>query len=206
MTTPRRRIGGAGLPWPRPAGIVGLAAVLLALAGCGVYDSMRESIFGEQRPPPCPRVLVLPDGATVTKFRAGPGRDLIDVLYQGRVVDILSSCEHDVDDDIGEGTLTVELEVVIGAERGPADRDRSAAFSYFVAVADTSRAVLNKKSFSASVPFPGNLSRVTLTDRPVILGIPLKVGQNGSNFEIVVGFQMSRQELEFNRRRRANAR
>ena len=167
---------------------------------------MRESLFGVERPPPCPRVSVLPDGAAVTKFRAGPGRDLIDVFYQVGVVDIVSSCEHDIDDDTGEGTLTVELEVVIGAERGPADRDRSAAFSYFVAVTDTSRTVLNKKSFSASVQFPGNLSRVTLIDRPVILGIPLKVGQNGSSFEIVVSFQMSLQELEFNRRRSANAR
>ncbi len=180
-----------------------LAAGLM-LAGCEVYDSMRESIMGKDVPPVCPRVSVLPEGASLTKFLPGPGRDIIDIVYQVEISDILRSCEYDIDDDTKAGTIEVELTFVIAAERGAADRRRLAAFQYFVAVTDRNKTVLNKNAFDASVTFPGNRGRLTWTDdRKVSLNIPVKAGQSGSDFEIIAGFQMSREEMEFNRRRRA---
>ena len=91
---------------------------------------------------------------------------------------------------------------MIGAQRGAADRERRATFTYFIAVTDQKKTVLNKNAFDAKVEFPGNRSRVTLTDAAVNLNIPLKAGQSGSDFQIIVGFQMSREEMEFNRRAR----
>ena len=178
-------------------------AVGLVLAGCGAYDSMRESIMGKEIPLACPRVSLLPAGASLTRFLPGPGRDIIDIVYQVEIRDILRSCEYDIDDDTKAGTVTVELFVLVGAERGAADRERKAAFQYFVAVTDSNKTVLNKNAFDATVTFPGNRSKVDWTDKGVKLNIPLKAGQNGSNFEIIVGFQMSREEMEFNSRRRA---
>jgi len=177
----------------------------LVLAGCGAYDSMRASLLGKEKILACPRVSVLPEGATLTKFRSGPGRDIIDIVYQGEIRDVLRSCEYDIDDDTNAGTVAVDLSLVIGAERGAADRERQAKFTYFVAVTDGEKTVLNKTAFDAKVEFPGNRSRVTLTDAAVNLNIPLKSGQSGLEFEIIVGFQMSREEMEFNRRRRAQS-
>lgn len=187
---------------PRLARSSLVAAVGLALAGCGVYDSMSESLFGKEKPLPCPRVSLLPEGASVIKFRPGPGRDIIDIVYQGKILDVLRSCEYDIDDDTKAGSVAVVVSLVIGAERGAADRQKRADFTYFVAVIDGKRTVLNKNAFNVAFEFPGNRSRVTWTDDDgVNLNIPLKTGQSGSEFEVIVGFQMSREEMEFNRRR-----
>ncbi len=188
--------------FPRLAQWVLVLAAGWALAGCGAYDSINESLFGKEKPLACPRVLVLPEGASITKFLSGPGRDIIDIVYQGEVLDVLRSCEYDIDDDTNAGTVAVDLSLVIGAQRGAADRERRATFTYFIAVTDQKKTVLNKNAFDAKVEFPGNRSRVTLTDAAVNLNIPLKAGQSGSDFQIIVGFQMSREEMEFNRRAR----
>ena len=183
-----------------------VVAAGLALAGCGVYDSMSESLFGKEKPLVCPRVSVLLEGASITKFRPGPGRDIIDIIYQGEIRDVTYSCEFDIDGDTRAGTVAVELSLVIEAERGAADRERKATFQYFVSIPKFRPLPQGKAIFDTQVEFPGNRSRVTWTDKKVPLEIPLKAGQSGSDFEIIVGFQVSREEMEFNRRRRAQSR
>lgn len=195
---PGRRAAGA----LAPAG--GILAFLL-LAGCSVYDS----IFGSNLPPlPCPPVSVLGDASLLTRFREGDGRDLIDVLYGGEIGAVETSCEYSLNEDTGAaGWLSVEVAPVIFAERGPADRERRAVYPYFVTVVDAERRVLNKQTFDLVVEFPRNRTRTTVVDKPpVALTIPLKEGVRGDSFEVFIGFQLSREELDFNRRRRARGR
>lgn len=178
----------------RKAAVVALA---LLASGCG--------LFGDQPPPPpCPRISVPPDAQSITRFVEGPGRDLIDVAYDGRIVDILGSCEHEIDDVTNAGVLSVEINLVIETSRGPANSDRRAALDYFVALADSSRNLLNVRVFPVTVEFPGNRNRLIWRDdpdEPVILRIPLKAGQSGVDFEIFVGLQLTREELDYNYRR-----
>ncbi len=156
---------------------------------------------------PCPTINILSDAASVTRFRDGPGRDIIDVAYEGEIRDILAAkCEHDIDKDSGEGLLTVKFSLVIGAGLGPAADDRKPAFDYFVSITDGSFNILQKEPFRFPVEFPGNRTRVTAEDEKVTLDIPLKAGQDGRDFEIFIGFQLSQEQLEYNRRRRAGKR
>ena len=183
----------------KPALALMLAAVL---GGCGFYDAF----FGEDAPPPCPDVSVLADAASLTRFKEGPGRDLIDVLFGVEIADIQRACEYDIDDDTGEGPLTTEITVFFRAERGPADRQREGRFKYFVTITDAGRNVLNKGSFGLLVEFPDNLTRTNVADEPVTMVIPLKANQSADDFRIIVGFELTREELELNRRRRAISR
>ncbi len=183
------------------AGIPGRAAAILvlAVAACTVFQE-------EEPPPPCPRISILADAATITKFRPGPGSDLIDVLYEGVVTKVTGRCAYASDGKRANRTLSVEVALVIGAARGPANRDGQAAFDYFVGITDSSRTVLNKEGFGLQVAFPGNRNRLVVADDPVTLEIPVKAGQSGQDFEIFVGVQLSREELEFNRRARRTIR
>ncbi len=187
--------------WPAAAKASVTAAMTMLVAGCGAYDAL----FGSgEIPPPCPHVAVFSDANTITRFHQGTGRDIIDVNFEGEITDIYGSCEHDIDDDTLGGTLTVEISLNIDLARGPANKDRRAAFDYFVAVADASKNILNKKIFGVDVEFPGNFTRLGWTDypdQPVLLDIPLKAGKTGKDFNIFVGFQLTREELEYNRRR-----
>ena len=156
----------------------------------------------EEPPPPCPRVSILGDAATLTKFRPGPGRDLTDVLYEGVVTGVTGRCAYANDGKRANRALSIKVALVIEAARGPANRDGRAAFPYFVGITDSSRNVLNKERFNVRVVFPGNRTRLVITDDPVNLEIPVKAGQSGRDFTIFVGFQLSREDLEYNRRAR----
>ena len=165
------------------------------LAGCGFYAAITGT---KEAPRPCPRVSVLNDAASVTKFREGGGTDLIDVLYEGKITGFEAECRYDVDDETGIGQVDVLVAVKVRAVRGPADRERKANFRYFIALTDTKRNILGKRPFELSVGFPGNLSRVTADDEPVGLSIPLSKGKTGADFQVFVGFQLDRAEWEFN--------
>lgn len=172
----------------------------VALSGCTGTKRFFSGMFGKNAPLlPCPRTFVHGDGEKLTKFRPGPGRDLTDVMFEGEINDFRLVCEHEIDDDTRAGTLSLELTVVMVMERGPAVEKREAVYEYFVTLTDTKDEVLQKQLFGASARFEGNVTRFVFTDEPIVLKIPLKAGQSGKDFNIVIGFQLTREELEFNR-------
>jgi hypothetical protein len=147
-------------------------------------------------PPACPRVTILSEGATVTKFREGQGRDLTDVVAQAQIVDAAVECDYD------RRGVDVAMQIAIAAARGPADRARMADFDYFVAVADAQRNILAKEVFRVRIAFPETETR-TGTIEQIEPRIPLKNRAEGVSYQIVVGFQLSPEELEWNRTNRA---
>ena len=173
--------------------------LFLGLTACAAIDAITGNT---PPPPPCPEVSVLPEAATVTRFREGPGRDIIDEIFSGAIADVQMGCEHDIDEDTGEGTLSMAVAMMIHAERGAANRDRRALFRYFVSLTDPSRKIIAKETFDLPSVFPGNHNRMLVTDDPVELTIPLKKGMTGVNFRVVVGFQLSREDMKINRLRR----
>ena len=160
------------------------AAAALLLSACN------------RTPPACPRATILSDGATVTKFRDGPGRDLTDVVAQAEIVDTVVECDYD------RTGVDVAMQIAIAATRGPADRARMADFDYFVAVADAQRNILAKEIFRVRIAFPETQSR-TGTIEYIEPRIPLKERAQGVSYQIVVGFQLTPEELEWNRTRSA---
>jgi hypothetical protein len=175
-------------------------ALILVLAGCAVIE---ETVMGKALP--CPSIKILPEAETITRFKEGPGRDLIDVDFNGKIINIRRSerCDYDIDEDTGAGTLSLELEVVLVLERGPANRSREIGFEYLISIQDPENRVLKVKTFDVKVTFPGNLTVLKWSeeyDEPIILTIPFKAGQRGQDFVIKAGFQLSREEFQYNRR------
>lgn len=146
-------------------------------------------------PPACPRVTILNEGANVTKFREGTGRDLTDVVAQAEIVDASVECDYD------RRGVDVAMQVAIAATRGPADRARMADFDYFVAIADAQRNILAKEVFRVRVAFPDTQNRVGTIEQ-IEPRIPLRDRAEGVSYQIVVGFQLTPEELEWNRTQR----
>lgn len=180
-------------------GIALSALVLLAGTGC--------SSSSDKRGPLCPRLSVLSDAAALTRFADGAGQDLVDVDYQVEITDVLSRCQYEENESEGQ-VVVVAMAPVMIANRGPANRDRVARFDYFVSVVNSERVVLNKQAFSMLVEFPGNRTRVALRDDdpPVTVDIPLATDRSATDYEILVGLQLTPDELEYNRRRQSNPR
>ena len=153
----------------------GLISVLLLLSlnACGGYqyiaDKMSDPIILK-----CPDYLVLADAATLIKFRDGPGRDLVDVNYEGEITGVQLGCVSNIDKQSKTGSMDVDVTVLFSANRGPANQSRKARFDYFISVVDPKREILDRQGYPLVVTFPGNKTRVQFANKPVILTLPIK--------------------------------
>ncbi len=84
-------------------------------------------------------------------------------------------------------------------ERGPASRNRVAPYRYFVTLSDANHEPITKNVFDLAANFPGNVTRMTLTDDSVQLKVPIGAGQSGRSFTVLVGFQLTEDQLQYNR-------
>ena len=91
------------------------------------------------------------------------------------------------------------MDILFHLGRGPMATDSSRTYRYWVAVTDRNRAVLAKEYFDLPVDF-GGADRVYVTEEFRNLVIP-RAGPtvSGSNFEVLIGFDVTPEMAEFNR-------
>lgn len=163
-----------------------LAAVTAALGGCG---------GGDQGAPPCPAVAILGDAADLTRYR-GTGQDLTDMVLSGRITGLSGSCTR-----AGKGgQVLTTVRVALDLTRGPAARGRTATASYFVALT-RGETIFAKQVFPVRAEFAPNAEGARLTGDEVQVAVPNRRGEGASSYRILVGFELTPQELAINRRR-----
>lgn len=160
-------------------------ASLLVLAGCGSSD--KEGSHA------CPQVLILADTERFTQHRPGGGRDITDIEAQGEISGFRGTC---VPTETG---LDVTLAVSFDLQRGAADSDRVATFSYFIAIPDFYPAAEAKAVLPVRVGFPDGAERVRFVDEEVTLSVPRRDGADPASHDIYIGFQLDPQQLRQNR-------
>ncbi len=178
------------IPVPRTTIRPLLAALLIFLAAC---TSNQDATL-----PPCPKATILEDTSTLTRFRDGPGRDLIDVDFTGTIEHLNGSCIFDVD-KTDAGVLNMDVQVEVRVDRGPANQDHQAKFEYFVSILDSAGNVMTKEVFPFGVEFYGNKTTSRDSDAPVSMVIPVTAKQESRDFTVFVGFQLSAEEIRYNR-------
>ena len=150
-------------------------------------------------PPPCPEIQILGAASKLTRFKSGPGRDIIDMLHEDTLPGFLSGCEYNVD-ETGAGDLMVFLAPTIQSARGPAFSGAVARMEYFIVITDSQKNLLTKQRFPVEIQHTQNLPQVTWTKtEPNRILIPLKAGQNGDDYLIYLGLQLTQEELEYQR-------
>lgn len=180
----RRLAAGARTPVPA------LIALSLILSACGLFSDP---------PPPCPQVSIMDQAKKVTFYRPGPGRDLTDVVLDVRIGDIAYECSYDFDD--AGNSVTVGLNVLFVAQRGPAAEQNRIEVPYFVAVTNPFRHILTKKLFTLEMVFEGNAVRAQAVEE-LAQTIPFPVGANGAAYKSFIGLQLTPTQLEDLRRER----
>jgi len=171
-------------------------STLVFLSACSTgIDTDISEIFNPKTPPPCPRVSVLPNADSVTIFRDGPGRDLVDVLYEGVIAPVSGECFYEDDNS----KLIVELVLRIGAIKGPAAVSQTQNFPFFVAIARNDKSILAKKVLNSPVEVQEGRRRGAVQEE-IVQQIPLPSGLDGRDYTIVLGFQLTKEQLEYNRK------
>ena len=149
---------------------------------------------GKKNAGPCPYVKVLYDAARYEEFQGG--RVASDAVgYTGEIQNLSSGCEYRINDPIH-----VELELLFAFGRGPAASGSAKDYTYWVAVTDRNAAVIDKQYFTVRAAFPAGQDRVRVTDRINGIKIPRANSEvSGSNFEVLVGFDVTPEMVDFNR-------
>jgi hypothetical protein len=173
----------------RIAAARGLAATiaLCALAGCNLFPDKRDKT--------CPKVEVIDDLSKLVQFADGPGRDLTDMLYAARIEDVKTACAFN------KSGVTVDMTVSIVGDRAQAGAKlklKGADVTYFVAISDATQAIITKKLFTSRLDFQDN--KPARIDDELDQQIPLPVLTSAKDHTLIVGFQLTPEQINFNQK------
>ena len=163
-------------------------ALFLGLGACGYFT---EPVYQ----PPCPRAAVLADAQEVTSFRPGPGRDLTDILYEGFITSVGGNCDYNED-----GYVEVQMDIGFELAIGPALEDGIGHWRYFVIVVDPDGQRIAKQIFTIDLAFEPATFQTRLIEQTT-QRIVYSPWADATGYRIFVGFQLSREELDYMRSR-----
>jgi len=143
---------------------------------------------------PCPFVKSLYDAHRFVEFKDNREASA-NVGFSGEIQGISAGCQYK-----DEQPIEVTMEVLFEMGKGPQAQGRSKTYRYWVAVTDRNRTVLAKETFELPVTFPEGADRVYVTEKIGSITIPrAAITTSGSNFEVLVGFEVTPQMAAFNR-------
>ncbi|MGM0562014.1 MAG: hypothetical protein ACQETX_13205 [Pseudomonadota bacterium] len=174
--------------------ILSAVAIVPLLSACSFLGKEEN----QASPEDCPGVVALEETREQVSF-VGESRDLTQVDYSAELVDVRYGCEY----RDGGREIAMEMDVILAASRGPANRDRQAELSYYLAIGHPGNPpeILVREAYSAPVSFEGNENSVTLTDE-ASMTLPLADGETSSDYRVFVGLVLSRDEVDYNRNSR----
>lgn len=163
--------------------------LLMTLGSC-------SSFADDENAGPCPNAFALADASRVVQFQNPGVEDIENVAFTAEIQAVRVFCRYYEDRPI-----RAELELEIGFGRGPAAAGVDEhTYDMWVAVTRTDVAVLNKVTVPVRVNFPRGEDRVFLRREVNDIIIPrANEDTSGVNFEILVGFDVTPEQLEFNR-------
>lgn len=143
---------------------------------------------------PCPFVKTLYDAGRYVEFKDGREASA-NVAYSGEIQSISAACEYK-----DAQPIKVKMEILFQLGKGPQAEGSSKTFRYWVAVTHRNQEVLAKQYFDLPVTFPAGEERLYATETIDQITIPRAgITTSGSNFEILVGFDVTPEMAAFNR-------
>ncbi|MBP2158693.1 MULTISPECIES: Tat pathway signal sequence domain protein [Asticcacaulis] len=143
---------------------------------------------------PCPYVKVLYDAARYHEFK--DNREATSAaMWTGEINGVTSDCAYK-----GSDPIEVAMDIGFSLGRGPQADGQTKTYRYWVAVTEKDATVLAKQWFDLPVTFAPGQQRTDVNTRLDGIVIPrADVSVSGSNFEVLVGFEVTPQMAAFNR-------
>jgi hypothetical protein len=183
----------------RPGHILVLISAL-ALSACGAGRAVGDAAGGlfEARQGACPTIGILADPERVTVFN-GQGRDLPDVRYSAHMTDATTSCDYGRSG--GQRYVFSRVRLNFDAQLGSAARPDAVDIPYFVAVVKRDNdEILTKETYTIHAPFDAGRRAVQMEDSIARIAIPVETVADGGFYEIIVGLDLTADQLDYNRR------
>ncbi|MBL8530507.1 MAG: hypothetical protein JNK94_02125 [Hyphomonadaceae bacterium] len=138
---------------------------------------------------------VLYDNARKVEFANPAEQRYAGIQYTAEMEGVRGLCRY-----VGEDPIRMSLEIDMAFGRGPAATSDRHTYRYWVAVTRRGRAPIERQFFDVDVRFPRGENVATRTERIAQIVIPrANADVSGENFEILVGFDLTPEQVTFNR-------
>ena len=164
-----------------------LAIVAVVLAGCN-KNPLEVTVSR------CPAAAVVSKTGTVTRFAGDERRD-VDVTFNAVMTGVRVECQQGSDVD-----STISFHVL--ASKGPAAESDTVTLPYYVVVLQDNHRIISKKVFEATIRFRPGQRRVGVRE-VVRQYLPDIDRVRRYNYEVLLGFQLTPEEVAFNALRAA---
>ena len=173
------------------------ASAIIAAAALSGCQSVRDGLGDpEPNPGPCPNALALYDAHRYVEV------DQDDPVYEnvgftGEILNVVGRCRYT---DERASPIDMEVGVRMAFGRGPAASGDEKTYQLFVAVTRTDNVVIERQVFPVTVRFERGQNRLEVVEEFNPITIPRATPTtSGSNFEILLGFELTEDQLAFNR-------
>ncbi|MEE2877807.1 MAG: hypothetical protein VX593_02275 [Pseudomonadota bacterium] len=172
--------------------LIAVIAAGLMLASCS-NNAVTRAFDTRNNAGPCPPASILYDASRIIELE-GEGQTFSNIAYTGELNGVRMFCRY-----VEDQPLRANLELDFAFGKGPQADSNNHEYRYWVAVTRRSSKVLAKQYFSIDANFGGDkIDAKTITLEDVV--IPRADSTiSGANFEIVVGFDLTDEQLTFNR-------
>lgn len=165
-----------------------LGALLLLPAACSSGED-----FGKV-PLACPTVGVLSDASALRVFGDGTGRDQANTAYE---LEFMRA--HLLECKLKEGEMTATIRFEARARTGPAAPSNEYEYPYFVALLNPDGEVISKDLRKGTVKFKSGKTEAFFAQEYEDIEFTVPEGKDGLGFEILIGFQLTREQIELKR-------
>jgi predicted small secreted protein len=146
----------------------------------------------------CPQVKGLTDLSSISQFSNPKSPSADKLVATSKLEAIGASCQ------VAGNAVTVELAFDFSGTLGPVgvkDLNGQANYPYFLTVISPDGSIMSKDVFALSMIYENKQISVRKQDK-LRQVIPLMAGQKANEIQIIVGFQLSDDELAYNRSRK----
>jgi len=144
----------------------------------------------------CPVPAILADTKILTIFRPGATPDLANELYTVALTDAQGDCTYSTKSQ----TVHSSLQLTFIAARAPSAEAVTYSVPYFVAIHENAR-VFAKRLYTLKITFASGASVATVKQAPDDVDIKLGNGKLPWNYQMMAGFQMTPEQIEYSKTR-----
>jgi hypothetical protein len=172
-----------------------LSALVAPLAGCQTITLSDMNPFGDSaEPQPCPAANMLADAAAISEFGRGAARDESNVIYSARFEGAVFDCQ------VVGGQLTGNLGMVGTLTLGRKGKAGPVSLPIFIALTRGGTDVVSKRFDSIELEVERGQTAAQFEKSVPDFAFSMASGESTLDYEILVGFNLTPDQIEYNRR------
>ncbi len=174
--------------------VVVSALAIVSLSGCSTWDSAVDYVASDSASV-CPDANILAETASLPVFDPAKGVDPSGVIYSVAMTNVKTRCDYSK----RSRTADANVRIYYTASRPPGGEEVHYKVPYYVAVTSGGK-ILDKKVHWLRFDFPEAASTVSGDEYVSDIDIDVGPQKHSYDYHLLVGFQLTKAQLAYNKK------